>query len=146
MQGARAGVPANRAEVRLSAPRRRCADGELGEAHRRPAGHIVHRARRDALWARDAQLETAVREFSATLASVADAPDHGGAAVLSVDVREQETIRRFFSTLTTLGAPQDVTLQELRIEVFRPADPGTEKRVREAFEARRQSEPAAAGS
>jgi transcriptional regulator with XRE-family HTH domain len=31
----------------------------------------------------------------------------------------------FFSTVTTLGTPQDVTLQELRIESFFPADDGT---------------------
>ncbi len=31
----------------------------------------------------------------------------------------------FFSTVTTLGTPQDVTLQELRIECFFPADPQT---------------------
>ena len=109
------------------------------------ARETLHRARRDALWARDAQLEATVREFSATLASVSDAPDRGGAAVLPVEVREQETVLRFFSTLTTLGAPQDVTLQELRIEAFHPADPATETRVREAFDARVQCESAFAG-
>ncbi|CAG9170779.1 hypothetical protein LMG23992_01823 [Cupriavidus laharis] len=36
-----------------------------------------------------------------------------------------------FSTLTTLGIPQDVTLQELRIECFFPADDAT----RDVFEA-----------
>jgi hypothetical protein len=30
-----------------------------------------------------------------------------------------------FSTLTTLGIPQDVTLEELRIECFFPADEAT---------------------
>ncbi|MNT90271.1 hypothetical protein D3C72_2311420 [compost metagenome] len=30
-----------------------------------------------------------------------------------------------FSTLTTLGIPQDITLQELRIECFFPADDAT---------------------
>lgn len=31
----------------------------------------------------------------------------------------------FFSTVTTLGTPQDVTLQELRIECFFPANDAT---------------------
>jgi MmyB-like transcription regulator ligand binding domain len=31
----------------------------------------------------------------------------------------------FFSTVTTLGTPQDITLQELRIECFFPADEQT---------------------
>lgn len=35
----------------------------------------------------------------------------------------------FFSTITTLGTPQDVTLQELRIECFFPANPETEERA-----------------
>ena len=43
------------------------------------ARETLHRARRDALWARDGQLEATVREFSATLASVSDVPDRGGA-------------------------------------------------------------------
>jgi len=32
---------------------------------------------------------------------------------------------RFFSTITTFGTPQDITLQELRIECFFPADEAT---------------------
>jgi len=36
----------------------------------------------------------------------------------------------FFSTITTLGTPQDVTLQELRIECFFPANAETEERAR----------------
>jgi len=33
----------------------------------------------------------------------------------------------FFSTITTLATPQDVTLQQLRIECFHPADAVTEE-------------------
>ncbi|MFI4932323.1 MAG: hypothetical protein ACHP83_18920 [Burkholderiales bacterium] len=33
----------------------------------------------------------------------------------------------YFSAVTTLGTPQDVTLQELRIEAFFPADAATER-------------------
>lgn len=33
---------------------------------------------------------------------------------------------RMFSTIMTLGTPRDVTLQELRVETFFPADPGSE--------------------
>jgi transcriptional regulator with XRE-family HTH domain len=36
----------------------------------------------------------------------------------------------FFSTVTTLGTPQDVTLQELRIECFFPADDDTTTEAR----------------
>jgi transcriptional regulator with XRE-family HTH domain len=33
----------------------------------------------------------------------------------------------YFSTVTTLGTPQDITAQEIRIECFFPADPETER-------------------
>lgn len=39
---------------------------------------------------------------------------------------------KFVTAITTLGTPQDVTLQELRIETFLPADEETERYVREA--------------
>jgi transcriptional regulator with XRE-family HTH domain len=38
----------------------------------------------------------------------------------------------FFSAVTTLGTPQDVTVQELRIEAFFPANPETERAARAA--------------
>ncbi len=37
----------------------------------------------------------------------------------------------FFSTVTTLGTPQDVTLQEIRIECFFPADEATDRAARQ---------------
>ena len=36
----------------------------------------------------------------------------------------------FFSTVTTLGTPQDITLQEIRIECFFPVDAATEAAVK----------------
>ena len=53
------------------------------------------------------------------------------APVLPVVVNAGHFRASLFSTLTTLGIPQDVTLQELRIECFYPADDAT----RELFEA-----------
>ncbi len=52
--------------------------------------------------------------------------------VLPFEIRLGKCNARFFTTLTTLGAPQDVTLQELRIETFHPADAETERMVRGA--------------
>jgi hypothetical protein len=37
----------------------------------------------------------------------------------------------YFSTVTTLGTPQDITPQEVRIECFFPADAATEQRARD---------------
>lgn len=49
---------------------------------------------------------------------------------LPVEFQIGELVMRFFSTVTTLGTPQDITLQEIRIECFFPADPATETRAR----------------
>jgi hypothetical protein len=37
----------------------------------------------------------------------------------------KDTSLRLFTTIATLGTPQDVTLQELRIESFFPMDDAT---------------------
>jgi hypothetical protein len=50
--------------------------------------------------------------------------------VLPVAVCLGEFTARFFTTITTLGAPQDVTLQELRIESFHAADAPTAQMIR----------------
>jgi transcriptional regulator with XRE-family HTH domain len=49
---------------------------------------------------------------------------------LSIELRRGETTLRYFTTLTSLGTPHDITLQELRIESFFPADEGTEEATR----------------
>jgi transcriptional regulator with XRE-family HTH domain len=45
--------------------------------------------------------------------------------VLAMHFRKGETSLRLFTTIATLGTPQDVTLQEVRIECFFPADAAT---------------------
>jgi transcriptional regulator with XRE-family HTH domain len=50
--------------------------------------------------------------------------------IIPVELRFGEMVLRFFSTITTLGTPQDITLQELRIEAFHPVDTETEAIVR----------------
>ena len=52
-----------------------------------------------------------------------DAPT---APFLTIEMQKGETRLRFFTTLTTLGTPYDITLHELRIESFFPADESTE--------------------
>jgi transcriptional regulator with XRE-family HTH domain len=50
--------------------------------------------------------------------------------VLPLELRRGDVAARFFTTITTLGTPQDVTLQELRVECFFPADGATEELAR----------------
>ena len=47
------------------------------------------------------------------------------APLLVTSYRHNGTSLRLFSTITTFGTPQDVTMQELRIESFFPADDAT---------------------
>jgi transcriptional regulator with XRE-family HTH domain len=55
------------------------------------------------------------------------APDPAAplAPLVPVEFRVDGRLVRYFSTVTTLGTPQDITLQELRIECFHPADADT---------------------
>jgi transcriptional regulator with XRE-family HTH domain len=59
-------------------------------------------------------------------------PDRNTPALPVIPVRFSKDGQdfNFFSTVTTLGTPQDVTLQETRIECFFPADSETEARAR----------------
>ncbi|TKB67277.1 MAG: helix-turn-helix transcriptional regulator [Nitrospira sp.] len=50
---------------------------------------------------------------------------------LAVEFRKGNFAMNFFSTVTTLGTPQDITLQEMRIECFFPADKKTEVTARQ---------------
>jgi transcriptional regulator with XRE-family HTH domain len=59
-------------------------------------------------------------------------PDLTAASVpfLAIAFQKGELAMRYFSTVTTLGTPQDITLQEIRIECFFPADQETATRAR----------------
>jgi transcriptional regulator with XRE-family HTH domain len=60
----------------------------------------------------------------------ADALEVAPAPYVAVQFRKGDLAMDYFSTVTTLGTPQDVTLQELRIECFFPADERTEAAAR----------------
>jgi transcriptional regulator with XRE-family HTH domain len=51
--------------------------------------------------------------------------------VLAIHFVKGETSLRLFTTLATLGTPQDVTAQEIRIECFYPADAATGQLLRD---------------
>jgi transcriptional regulator with XRE-family HTH domain len=56
-----------------------------------------------------------------------DAPT---APFLTIEMEKGDTHLKFFTTLTTLGTPYDITLHELRIESFFPADESTDTALR----------------
>ena len=53
------------------------------------------------------------------------------APFLAVEMRKGDLRIKFFSTLTSLGVPYDITLHELRVECFFPADAATETLLRD---------------
>jgi transcriptional regulator with XRE-family HTH domain len=53
------------------------------------------------------------------------------APVLPMFFRKGQTSLRLFTTIAILGTPQDITLQELRIESFFPMDGDTDKTLRD---------------
>jgi len=52
------------------------------------------------------------------------------APFLPMVLRKGDLTVRYFSTIATLGTPQDITLQELRVECFFPGDEATEELAR----------------
>ena len=54
-------------------------------------------------------------------------PGSWHAPILTVDIDKDGKRLRFFSTIATLGTPQDVTLDEIRIEAYFPADEATRR-------------------
>jgi transcriptional regulator with XRE-family HTH domain len=69
--------------------------------------------------------------------------DASTAPFLAVELAKGDVHLRFFSTLTTLGVPYDITLQELRVECFFPADAPSEALMRDLA---RRSQPTAESS
>src|SRR5262249_60223899 len=57
-------------------------------------------------------------------------PEAPSSLVLTVDIRVGDVAVRLFTTIATLGTAQDITLQELHIESFHPADAATEQLLR----------------
>jgi transcriptional regulator with XRE-family HTH domain len=97
--------------------------------------HLLDRIRRDA----DAHPEdSTMRELVAEVQSypgvagelAALDPETAPALVIPVHVKVANFELRMFSTLTTIGAPLDITAQELIVETFFPADETTELTLR----------------
>lgn len=63
-------------------------------------------------------------------ATKAPAADFAVGPVLPMHFRKGDTSLQLFTTIATLGTPQDITLQELRVECFFPMDDGTAATLR----------------
>lgn len=85
---------------------------------------VLARVRREIGADRDPKRRALLTE----LLSYPDVPDDGLDAdagpdlIVPVDLRDGARVRRLLSMIATLGTAQDITLQDLRIELFYPAD------------------------
>jgi transcriptional regulator with XRE-family HTH domain len=93
------------------------------------SAHLLHRLEREIAATGDRELKTLRDELSAYPGVRTDppAPESVAAAgiVLPLELRHEDGRLSFFSTMTTFGTPADVTLAELSLEAFYPADDAT---------------------
>jgi transcriptional regulator with XRE-family HTH domain len=102
------------------------------------AREMIARVRREAAADGDSETRALLAELvqaSGLSASLEASPLGPRPLVIPVEIRAGGRLLRFFTTLTTLGAPQDITLAELRIEAFHAADAATDAAVRAMAEA-----------
>lgn len=103
--------------------------------------HLVHRLHRQVDATGDAVLAALIEELRAypTPDAAARAPktshDYAG-IVVPLQIMTGEGVLTLFSTTTIFGTPVDVTLSELAIEAFFPADPETGLALRRLAEKR----------
>jgi transcriptional regulator with XRE-family HTH domain len=83
------------------------------------AAHIINRLRRTVDHRPDAELQALLDEFAHLAAP--GATQHPG-VLLPLKLRTSRGVIAMFSTISTFGSPHDVTLAELAIETFYPAD------------------------
>ena len=92
------------------------------------SAHLLHRLRREAALTADPELERLHDELSSYPGVCAEAPPDAGSGadvILPLRLRTGERELAFFSTISTFGTAADVTLDELAIEAFYPANAAT---------------------
>src|SRR4051812_43964767 len=135
------GPPANAMRLALHpdglAPR----IANLGEWH----AHLLERLGRQVVLSGDPALAELFEEVSGYPGPPAEDPAHPGDIVVSLHLRAGDRELAFFSTIATFGTAVDITVAELAIESFFPADEDTVDYLRNRA-SRRASAPTAAAS
>ena len=94
--------------------------------------HLLHRLGQQVQGTGDATLQALLDELSAYPAPAHDEDDDPAAVVVPLRIRTVLGELSFLSTTTVFGTPVEVTLSELAIESFFPADAATGERLRAA--------------
>lgn len=92
------------------------------------SAHLLHRLRREAALTADPELRRLHDELAGYPGVRLEAPheeDSAGEIVVPLRLRTAERELAFFSTISTFGSAVDITLDELMIEAFYPANAAT---------------------
>ncbi len=93
--------------------------------------HVLERLRRQVATTADLEVQALADELAAPAGQIA--PDSASTdIVVALRMRSDEGELAFFSTVTTFGTPMDVTVSELAMEAFFPADEHTRQVVTRA--------------
>jgi transcriptional regulator with XRE-family HTH domain len=95
--------------------------------------HLLDRLRRQVAVTGDERLAALLAEVSAYPGGEATLPAHEPGIAVPLRVTVDATELSFFSTISTFGTAVDITLAELAIEAFFPADEQTAAYVRSAM-------------
>ncbi|MEV2276978.1 helix-turn-helix transcriptional regulator [Nocardiopsis sp. NPDC049922] len=108
--------------------------------------HLLDRLRREAEWTADPGLTDLYRELCAYPGADSGASPSGAAATAALAVplrlRHGREELALLSTVATFGTPVDITVSELRIESFLPADRATSRALHAAVAALTDADPA----
>lgn len=94
--------------------------------------HLLERLRRQYRLTRDEFIDALVKDLSAFPEPAGATPPRGAAhaVVVPLQLRTKTGVLSFFSTTTVFGTPTEVTLSELSLEAFYPADAETAAALR----------------
>lgn len=100
--------------------------------------HLLDRLRQQIEVTADAQLDDLLRELRAFPVAVSGKPkqdqENYAGVLVPMQLRTPAGIMSFFSTTTVFGTPVDITLSEIALEAFFPADAATAEALRQAVE------------
>jgi hypothetical protein len=93
-------------------------------------GHLLDRLRRQIRITRDPILDALLRELTAYSSHAAHSASHVGSTAtdeiaVPLKLRTHDGVMSFLSTVTVFGTPIEISLSELSLEAFYPADAET---------------------
>ena len=100
--------------------------------------HVLERLRREAELTASPDLIALIEEIRGYPKPPAPdrRPEDYGSVAIPFQLMAGDTLLSFFSTTTVFGTPVDITLSELTLETFFPADAATAEALRQAHHAR----------